>query len=106
MKRLPREFISTTSDRNTAELAKNQESLGEQETSLANLNVICSDAQTTYDVSHAERLAENQTLLRPLRFSRRIRQTQCGVDAHTKRCKLCTKAESALESNCAEDKFR
>ena len=62
MKRLPREFISTTSDRNTAELAKNQESLGEQETSLANLNVICSDAQTTYDVSHAERLAENQTL--------------------------------------------
>ena len=43
-----------SSDRNTAELARNQESLGEQ--------FACSDAQTTYDVRHAERLAEDQTL--------------------------------------------
>ena len=41
-----------SSDHNTAELAWNQESLGEQ--------FACSDAQTTYDVRHAERLVENQ----------------------------------------------
>ena len=41
-----------SSDRNTAELASIKESLGEQ--------FACSDAQTTYDVRHAERLVENQ----------------------------------------------
>ena len=43
-----------SSDRNTAEVARKQESLGEQ--------FACSDAQTMYDVRHAERLAEDQTL--------------------------------------------
>ena len=43
-----------SSDRNTAELASIKESLGEQ--------FACLDAQTTYDVRHAERLVENQEL--------------------------------------------
>ena len=48
-----------SSDRNTAKLARTQESLGEQEASRANLNA----TETTCDVSHAERLAEFQTIV-------------------------------------------
>ena len=74
MKRLPRaqqhketaqettQETKLSSDRNTAELERTQESLGEQEAFLANLNATCSDAQTTYDARHAERLAEIQTI--------------------------------------------
>ena len=45
-----------SNDRKTAELERTQESLGEQEAFLANLN------PTTYDARHAERLAEIQTI--------------------------------------------
>ena len=51
-----------SSDRNTTELEKTQEPLGEQEALLANLNTICSDAQTTFDARHAEQLAEIQPI--------------------------------------------
>ena len=65
MKRLPRILSNRrkaskyrrrklSSDHNTAELAWNQESIGEQ--------FICSDAQTTHEVRHAERLVEKQKL--------------------------------------------
>ena len=49
-----------SSDRNTAKLARTQESLGEQEASRANLNA----TETTCEVSHAERLAEFQTIVK------------------------------------------
>ena len=45
-----------SNDRNTTELERTQESLGEQDAFLANLN------QMTYDAIHAERLAEIQII--------------------------------------------
>lgn len=61
-KSLEAQETKLSSDRNTAELERTQESLGEQEAFLANLNATCSDAQTKYDARHAERLAEIQTI--------------------------------------------
>ena len=61
-KSLEEQETKLSSDRNTAELEKTQEFLGEQEEFHANLNATCSDTQTTYDARHAERLAEIQTI--------------------------------------------
>ena len=64
-----------SSDRNTAKLARTQESLGEQEASRANLNA----TETTCDVSHAERLDEIQTLTEAIKILKEV-QTDAVLD--------------------------
>ena len=75
------------------------ESLGEQEAFLANLNDTYSDAQATYEVSHAERQTEIQTIAESFEILtedqtdavNKIRQHKCiGLD----------KATFQIESQC------
>ena len=64
------------SDRNTAKFARTQESLGEQEASRANLNA----SETTCEVSHAERLAEFQTIVKASKIQKED-QTDAVLDS-------------------------
>ena len=57
-KSLEAQETKLSSDRNTAKFARTQESFGEQEASLANLNA----AEATCDVSPAEQLVETQRI--------------------------------------------
>jgi hypothetical protein len=51
-----------SSQRNTAELERTQESLDEEQKFMSNLNATCSDAESKYDARHKQRLAEIQAI--------------------------------------------
>jgi len=51
-----------SSQRNTAELERTQESLDEERKFMSNLNATCSDAGSKYDARHKQRLAEIQAI--------------------------------------------
>ena len=62
-KSLEEQETKLSNDCNTTELERTQESFGEQEALLANLNATGHlSNQMTYDARHAERLAEIQTI--------------------------------------------